>query len=106
MPNTAVNLSKKKLVFDEFTNAVCLPDKNSRVPVGQMAFVAGWGYNSENAFWVEDQAREVDVPIVSHAACDGAYTRVINDNQEVCAGNIEGGKDACQGENIKKLFYC
>lgn len=90
---------KKKLVFDEFTNAVCLPDKNSRVPVGQMAFVAGWGYNSENAFWVEDQAREVDVPIVSHAACDGAYTRVINDNQEVCAGNIEGGKDACQGDS-------
>ncbi|CBY41845.1 unnamed protein product, partial [Oikopleura dioica] len=90
---------KKAVKLDDSTNVVCLPEKNERVPSGTEAYVAGWGYMNENAFWTQDLAREVMVPIVPQQWCDEAYTRKINEETEVCAGFKAGGKDACQGDS-------
>ena len=90
---------KKPVKFDDFSSAVCLPEKNEFVPDGTSAYVAGWGYLNEQAFWVQDVAREVMVPIVPDSWCDDAYDRKINEATEVCAGYKTGGKDACQGDS-------
>lgn len=37
----------------------------------------------------------VDVPILSNKDCDASYPGMITDRM-VCAGYLEGGKDACQ----------
>lgn len=37
----------------------------------------------------------VEVPILSDWECENAYTGKITDRM-VCAGYLEGGKDACQ----------
>ena len=84
------------------------------VKTGREAFVAGWGYMNEGAFWVEDDAREVMVPVVPDAWCDQAYDNAINEATEICAGYKvksstfsssriiliqAGGQDACQGDS-------
>ncbi|KAF3839338.1 hypothetical protein F7725_018055 [Dissostichus mawsoni] len=40
----------------------------------------------------------VEVPILSHKDCDGSYPGLITDRM-VCAGYLEGGKDAFQGDS-------
>ena len=69
------------------------------VKSGREAFVAGWGYMNEGAFWVQDDAREVMVPVVPDSWCDEAYNDAINEVTEICAGYKSGGKDACQGDS-------
>ena len=92
---------KKPVKLDDFTNVVCLPERDERVPSGTEAFVAGWGYMNENAFWTQDLAREVMVPIVPQEWCDEAYTRKINEETEVCAGFKAGGKGSQIKQNRK-----
>lgn len=37
----------------------------------------------------------VNIPILSNAECEGSYPGMIT-NTMLCAGYLEGGKDACQ----------
>lgn len=89
----------KPVKFDDFSSAVCLPEKNEFVADGTSTYVAGWGYMNEDAFWVQDVAREVMVPVVPDEWCDDAYDRQIREATELCAGYKSGGKDACQGDS-------
>lgn len=62
--------------------------------------VVGWGYVKEGGP-PSTQLREVEVPVVSNAACGDAYASdsvSITDNM-LCAGLGEGGKDSCQGDS-------
>merc|ERR1719285_1154209 len=54
---------------------------------------------NEGAFWIQDKAREVMVPVVPDSMCDEAYDNSINEHTEICAGYKAGGKDACQGDS-------
>jgi trypsin len=72
-------------------------------PPGTMATVAGWGDTS----WQGDLSPvllEVDVPIVSDAACGSVYGSDFDGATMVCAGYDEGGKDPCQGDSGGPLF--
>jgi secreted trypsin-like serine protease len=65
---------------------------------GTMATVTGWGSTDANG---EDSTRwlmQVEVPIVSQAACQRAFPGEI-DYTMICAGFREGGKDACSGDS-------
>ena len=61
----AIIRTDRPIKMSDFAKPVCLPDKGEMVPIGQEAFVAGWGYMNEGAFWIQDKAREVMVPIVT-----------------------------------------
>uniref|UniRef100_A0A3B4U5R3 trypsin n=2 Tax=Seriola dumerili TaxID=41447 RepID=A0A3B4U5R3_SERDU len=65
---------------------------------GDMCTVSGWGniYSDQvfNPFYLQC----VEVPIVSKKDCDASYPGMITDRM-VCAGYVEGGKDACQGDS-------
>lgn len=95
----AIIRTDRPMQLNERAKAICLPEKGEMVPIGQEAFVAGWGYMNEGAFWIQDQAREVMVPVVPDSLCDEAYDNSINEHTEVCAGYKAGGKDACQGDS-------
>ncbi|RKZ87525.1 MAG: hypothetical protein DRR19_13520 [Candidatus Parabeggiatoa sp. nov. 1] len=64
---------------------------------GVQATVTGWGALSVDD-WGPDELYQVSVPIVSQAICESAYPGTITDNM-LCAGVVEGGKDACYGDS-------
>lgn len=59
---------------------------------------AGWGTTSEGASTLPKMLQKVDVPLVTHNACDKAYSNKITDRM-ICAGLDAGGKDSCQGDS-------
>lgn len=46
-------------------------------------------------FQVTNVLQEVQLPVVSNTECNADYKDIITNNM-ICAGIIEGGKDACQ----------
>jgi hypothetical protein len=76
---------------------------------GRTATVTGWGRLAYQVGGAQEDLRSVEVPIQSDATCSGAYPPgFADDNGErleyhaatmVCAGPMEGGKDACQGDS-------
>ncbi|XP_063222077.1 trypsin-3-like [Bacillus rossius redtenbacheri] len=93
----------KPFVYSDSIKAVALPQANSEVPEGTLAVTSGWG----STFYEGDVVqvlREVAVPIVSQAACVSEYGKnihgdyMVNDTM-ICAGYLQGGKDACQGDS-------
>ncbi|KAK8727632.1 hypothetical protein OTU49_009661, partial [Cherax quadricarinatus] len=88
--------------FTEYIVPVCLPSEEfSRQPldhlVGQTPSVIGWG----STFYGGHESaslREAKLPVWKNSDCDDAYFQPIT-NIFLCAGFVEGGRDACQGDS-------
>lgn len=92
---------KTPLTFDTTIQPVKLPEADEDVPEGLNGTVTGWGKDSENGE-MQTHLRKLDVPIASVEQCKKIYGTVITDHM-MCAGYLEGGKDACQV--TLQLFY-
>ena len=68
---------------------------------GDEARVIGYGGQFFQLPSIDEQLREVDVPVVSHDDCEtGPYIiGGIDEATEVCAGNLHGTEDSCQGDS-------
>lgn len=77
--------------------SIAQPGDDIHYAVGDLVTVAGWGATSEGGS-SSNQLLEVDLPVVSDAACGQAYG-TFHGPSEVCAGYDEGGKDSCQGDS-------
>jgi secreted trypsin-like serine protease len=71
---------------------------------GTILTVIGWGNtDTRPAFSTfPDELREVDVPVVSDAECDFAYSGFVTVETQLCAG--EKGVDSCQGDSGGPMF--
>lgn len=81
---------------------IARPADIGRYPPGTTATVTGWGdvdIVRDRQHYPRD-LREVEVPIVSDAACQTAYQGTLRLDQVVCAGDmVDGGEDSCQGDS-------
>jgi secreted trypsin-like serine protease len=70
---------------------------------GTQLTVIGWGNTSTtgHANW-PDELRELQVPVVSDADCDFAYSGGVTVETQLCAG--DKGVDSCQGDSGSPLF--
>ncbi|XP_066938169.1 uncharacterized protein [Macrobrachium rosenbergii] len=92
----------RKVDFSEYILPVCLPtDSMARQPldnmVGQTPSVIGWGstyYGGRESATL----REAQLPVWSNSDCDDSYFQPITE-VFLCAGFVEGGRDACQGDS-------
>ncbi|XP_063868852.1 uncharacterized protein LOC135104952 isoform X2 [Scylla paramamosain] len=88
--------------FTEYILPVCLPsDEYRRRPldhlVGHTPSVIGWGsthYGGQESAVL----REAKLPVWKNSDCNDAYFQPITEIF-LCAGYVEGGRDACQGDS-------
>ncbi|KAF2361625.1 Serine proteases trypsin domain [Trinorchestia longiramus] len=81
---------------------VCLPSPGQNF-VGEMAIVIGWGQLNYESARVSRVQQYVDVPIISRDTCQ-RWLDISPENATVlpghmCAGYVDGGKDACKGDS-------
>ncbi|KAG9342872.1 hypothetical protein JZ751_015088 [Albula glossodonta] len=86
--------------FTDYILPVCLAKEGSSFVAGTDSWVTGFGTLAESGN-LADTLQEVEVPVVGNSQCKSFYepqSITINDNM-ICAGLEEGGKDSCQGDS-------
>ncbi|KAK9509013.1 hypothetical protein O3M35_006428 [Rhynocoris fuscipes] len=95
----AVMVLDRQIKRSRYVKPLCLPPPQLRHAdfVGRSPTVVGWGttYYGGKESTVQ---RQVDLPVWRNEECDRTYFQPINENF-ICAGLKEGGKDACQGDS-------
>lgn len=66
---------------------------------GDEARVIGYGGQVFLMPSIDEQLREVDVPVVSDEDCETTVFQGIDESTEVCAGEFHGTEDSCQGDS-------
>ncbi|XP_050664597.1 serine protease nudel [Leptidea sinapis] len=91
---------KPAIQFSRWVRPICLPgpevagpDWKWGPPQGTMCTAVGWGATVEHGP-DPDHMREVEVPVWDH--CKHREDQL---GREICAGLVEGGRDACQGDS-------
>lgn len=91
---------KTKLVFSDKVQKIPLQKPNIPVPAGTVAWVAGWGTNSEidqGIASVTDNLRAVNVTVINKEDCSAKYGPGLILATMMCAQSLN--KDACQGDS-------
>uniref|UniRef100_G3NGG0 trypsin n=1 Tax=Gasterosteus aculeatus aculeatus TaxID=481459 RepID=G3NGG0_GASAC len=88
----------------EVTSAVAPIPLPTRCPTGGLpCSVSGWGYTAiDGAANAPTRLQCLDVPIVDEQDCEDAYPGMIS-RRMVCAGYMDGGRDACNGDSGSPL---
>ncbi|KAL5279431.1 hypothetical protein ACFFRR_003820 [Megaselia abdita] len=93
----------QEINFDDTKQAIKLPEGDEGDTDGVVVKVSGWGntQSSESRSWL----REAEVPLVNSDLCSKKYEKYGGITPRmICAGYMEGGKDACQGDSGGPLF--
>lgn len=82
-----------------------MPKTGEKYPSGTVsAWVMGWGaltYGGQASF----KLRNVKLTVYEENLCSNVIRNYVkNWNSQICAGDIGGGKDACQGDSGNGLF--
>ena len=87
---------KIPLVGDKAPTPICLPKPGSwhNLFDNQKALVSGWGLGDENAGSTTRLLQKLDVPVIPMQKCKDAMPHDLTDRM-LCAGFLQGGKDAC-----------
>ncbi|XDA71179.1 hypothetical protein R6Z07M_001509 [Ovis aries] len=84
-------------VLNDFVMPICLPQGPPEE--GAVVIVSGWGKQFLQRF--PETLMEIEIPIVDYHICREAYAplkkKVTRDM--ICAGEKEGGRDACAGDS-------
>ncbi|XP_045141867.1 prostasin isoform X1 [Echinops telfairi] len=98
---------KRPVAFSRSIRPICLPAANASFPNGHHCTVTGWGHVAPSVSLTAPRPlQQLEVPLISRETCNCLYN--INSKPEephfiqkdmVCAGYVQGGKDACQGDS-------
>nr|CAH8859891.1 unnamed protein product [Trichobilharzia regenti] len=97
---------KESVILSKYVNIACLPSVNDNADEpGKECISVGWGHEVHGAQNISTILKHVSVPIVPNDQCTMSYATLRNgpnpvyvsiQNNVICAGFAEGGKDACQ----------
>uniref|UniRef100_A0A8C0XLS5 Peptidase S1 domain-containing protein n=1 Tax=Castor canadensis TaxID=51338 RepID=A0A8C0XLS5_CASCN len=95
------------VTFSRHIRPICLPAANASFPNGFHCFVTGWGHVAHSvSLQTPRQLQQLEVPLISRETCSCLYNigakpeepHVLQQDM-LCAGYVEGRKDACQGDS-------
>ncbi|XP_054741883.1 trypsin-1 [Anastrepha obliqua] len=90
---------EKEIQFSENKKSVKLPEESNEFMDGDICYVTGWG-NTQNASESRQWLRQAEVPLFNQDLCSEKYKKFGGVTERmICAGYLEGGKDACQGDS-------
>ncbi|KAF5903224.1 transmembrane protease serine 9-like, partial [Clarias magur] len=86
--------------FSNYITPVCLAATGSTFNNGTLTWVTGWG-NTGNGVSLPSpgELQEVQVPIIGNRMCSCLNGVGTINNDMLCAGFLQGGKDSCQGDS-------
>lgn len=95
----AIMWLERDLIFGPSVQPIRLPKQNEVIVHGAIAYVAGWGYTSDN-FYPESsrKLRSVAINIISNKRCNIVYEGLIESNM-ICASGKEYKKDSRYGDS-------
>uniref|UniRef100_H2ZT88 Peptidase S1 domain-containing protein n=1 Tax=Latimeria chalumnae TaxID=7897 RepID=H2ZT88_LATCH len=91
------------VTYTHYILPIWLPASSVHFPDGYKCWVTGWGHIEDGVSLPSPQTlQEVQVPIINARRCDCIYLhspkiRILNDM--ICAGYVEGKKDACKNDS-------
>ncbi|KAM6155887.1 prostasin [Rhynchocyon petersi] len=97
----------RPIVFSRSIRPICLPAANASFANGLQCTVTGWGHVAPSVSLLPPRPlQQLEVPLISRETCNCLYNinpkpdepHVIQQDM-VCAGYVQGGKDACQGDS-------
>ena len=77
----------------------------SRFSTDTECAITGWGRTRRRG-GISSVLRETRVPLVGDADCKKNYRPELITSNMVCAGNLGGGIDACQGDSGGTIEFC
>uniref|UniRef100_A0A5F7ZGM3 Serine protease 36 n=1 Tax=Macaca mulatta TaxID=9544 RepID=A0A5F7ZGM3_MACMU len=95
------------VTFSRYIRPICLPAANASFPNGLHCTVTGWGHVAPSvSLPAPKPLQQLEVPLISRETCNCLYNIDAKPEEPhfvqedmVCAGYVEGGKDACQGDS-------
>ncbi|KAF7668839.1 hypothetical protein LDENG_00279660 [Lucifuga dentata] len=81
--------------FNDLVQPVCVPAPSHTFSTGTSCFVTGWGVLMEDGE-LASRLQEASVKIINRNTCNKLYDDAVTPRM-LCAGNLQGGVDACQG---------
>ncbi|KHJ43469.1 trypsin [Trichuris suis] len=86
--------------FSKTIQPICLPPEGEKAEVGETCLVAGWGYLKADTHF-NDHLMQVYVPFldINECAKNDSYGQKVYKEIMLCAGYMDGGRDACQGDS-------
>ena len=90
---------------DSRVRPICLPTARCQGGAGAACFdgrtaaVAGWGVLQERTKDYPTVLQEVQLPVLTSAACRDSQPEVITDDM-LCTSYEHGGRDACQASGV------
>ncbi|XP_077359587.1 transmembrane protease serine 9-like [Festucalex cinctus] len=86
--------------FNAYVRPVCLAANSSMFNNGTDSWVTGWGSIREGVPLPSPKTlQQVGVPVVGNKQCTCLIGAGLVTDNMICAGFLEGGKDACQGDS-------
>ncbi|XP_058536338.1 brain-specific serine protease 4 [Ochotona princeps] len=95
---------ERPVLFSERVLPICLPDTSVHLPADTDCWIAGWGSIQEGVPLPHPQTlQKLRVPIIDSEVCSRLYWRgagqgTITEDM-LCAGYLEGERDACLGDS-------
>ncbi|XP_071978921.1 serine protease 27-like [Engystomops pustulosus] len=106
--------------YNQYIQAIRLPDEASSFPCGYFCWTTGWGATENGSSPTNGILQKVSVPLMNYKTCDQMYhvssaenaSTVLVHDYEICAGYVDGKKDSCPGDsggplacNIQGAWY-
>jgi secreted trypsin-like serine protease len=95
----------EEVAFTDLIRPVCLLPSDPIPNLSKRPFIAGWGYTQEGGK-AANELQELEVTVYNNSVCLDNYKtagklltqKEFNEAIVLCAGSLDGTRDACKGD--------